>query len=141
MLTALPFKIIVDSRAASSGTANKFTVSLPEVLHVDRDVVMYVNSASVTNTCLPVGTHIGTGTTTSVGSNALQTLTLYSIAQHSPSAPTLQKSSHRHFRRQSTTHRGLATTSTVAHTTRTHRLSLCCAQMMVSARSLFPQTT
>ena len=60
MLTALPFKIIVDSRAASTGTANKFTVSLPEVLHVDRDVVMYVNSASVTNTFLPVGTHIGT---------------------------------------------------------------------------------
>ena len=62
MLTALPFQIIVDSRAASTGTANKFTVSLPEVLHVDRDVVMCVNSASVTNIFLPVGTHIGTET-------------------------------------------------------------------------------
>ena len=60
MLTALPFKIIVDSRAASTGTSNKFTISLPEVLHVDRDVVMYVNSASVTNTFLPVGTNVGT---------------------------------------------------------------------------------
>ena len=60
MLTALPFKIIVDSRAAPSGTADKFTVSLPEVSHIDRDVVMYVNSASVTNAFLPVGTHIGT---------------------------------------------------------------------------------
>ena len=60
MLTVLPFKIIVDSRATSSGTANRFTISLPEVLHVDRDVVMYVNSASVTNTFLPVGTNIGT---------------------------------------------------------------------------------
>ena len=61
MPTAFFFKIIVASRAASTGIANKFTVSLPEVLHVDRDVVMYVNSASVTNTFLPVGTHVGTG--------------------------------------------------------------------------------
>ena len=141
MRTALPFKISVDSRAASTGTANKFTVSLPEVLHVDRDVVMYVNSASVTNTFLPVGTDVGTKTTTSIGSNASKTLTPYSIEQHFLSEHTLQKNSHRHFRRPSTTHRGLVINSTVAHTTWTHRLSLCCVQMMVCARSLFPRTT
>ena len=59
MLTTLPFKIIVDSRNAVTGTANNFSISLPETLHIDRDVAMYVNSASVTNTFLPVGTHIG----------------------------------------------------------------------------------
>ena len=133
MFTALPFKIVVDSRAASFGTANKFTVSLPEVLHVDRDVVMYVNSASVTNTFLPVGTQIGTGTTTFIGADALHTLTLYAIAQLSPSALTLQKSSHRHFRQRLTTRRGLATTSTVARTMWTHRLSRLCAPMAANA--------
>ena len=59
MLTTLPSKIIVDSRNAVTGTANNFSTSLPETLHIDRDVAMYVNSASVTNTFLPVGTHIG----------------------------------------------------------------------------------
>ena len=50
MLTTLPFKIIVDSRNAVTGTANNFSISLPETLHIDKDVAMYVNSASVTNT-------------------------------------------------------------------------------------------
>ena len=59
MLTTLPFKIIVDSRNAVMGTSNKFSISLPETLHVDKDVAMYVNSASVSNTFLPVGTNIG----------------------------------------------------------------------------------
>mgnify|MGYP006975542518 CR=1 FL=1 len=41
------------------GTSNKFSISLPGTLHVDKDVAMYVNSASDTNTFLPVGTNIG----------------------------------------------------------------------------------
>ena len=60
MLTTLPFKFIVDSRNAVLGASNKFSISLPETLHVDKDVAMYVNSASVSNTFLPVGTNIGT---------------------------------------------------------------------------------
>ena len=60
MLTTLPFKIIVDSRNAVLGTSNRFSISLPETLHVDKDVAMYVNSASVSNTFIPVGTNIGT---------------------------------------------------------------------------------
>ena len=60
MLTTLPFKTIVDSRNAAIGTSNRFSISLPETLHVDKDVAMYVNSASVTNTFLPVGTNVGT---------------------------------------------------------------------------------
>ena len=60
MFTPLPLKLIVDSRAATIGDANRFSVSLPETLHLERDIVMYVNSMSVTNTCLPTGTHVGT---------------------------------------------------------------------------------
>ena len=58
MLTTIPFKVIVDSRNAVIGTSNRFSISLPETLHVDKDVVMYVNSASVTNTFLPTGTNV-----------------------------------------------------------------------------------
>ena len=58
MLTTIPFKVIVDSRNAAIGTSNRFSISLPETLHVDKDVVMYVNSASVTNTFLPTGTNV-----------------------------------------------------------------------------------
>ena len=46
----LPFKIIVDSRTLVRGHASDFEVTLPETLHLDQDAVMYVNSASVTNT-------------------------------------------------------------------------------------------
>ena len=60
MFTPLPLKLIVDSRAATIGDANRFSVSLPETLHLERDIVMYANSASVTNTFLPTGTIIGT---------------------------------------------------------------------------------
>ena len=60
MLATLPFKVVVDSRNAAMGTSNKFSISLPETLHVDKDVAMYVNSASVTNTFLPTGTNTGT---------------------------------------------------------------------------------
>ena len=42
------------------GTSNNCSISLPETLHVDKDVARHINSASVTNTCLPVGTNIGT---------------------------------------------------------------------------------
>ena len=59
MFTALPFKIIVDSRTATLGTSTKFKVQLPETLHLDSDVVMYVNSATVTNTFLSTGTTVG----------------------------------------------------------------------------------
>ena len=58
MLTTIPFKIVIDSRSAAIGTSNRFSISLPETLHVDKDVVMYVNSASLSNTFLPTGTNI-----------------------------------------------------------------------------------
>ena len=70
MLTTLPFKIIVDSRNAVIGTSNRFSISLPETLHVDKDVAVYVNTATATNTSLPVNTITGTETLTSIGSNA-----------------------------------------------------------------------
>ena len=58
MVTALPFKIVVDSRQAY-GTNNNFQVQLPETLRLDPDVVMYVNSTTVTNTFLSTGTTVG----------------------------------------------------------------------------------
>ena len=58
MCTALPFKIVVDNRQAY-GTNNSFQVQLPETLHLYLDVVMYVNSATVTNTFLSTGTTAG----------------------------------------------------------------------------------
>ena len=59
MFTALPFKIVVDSRQATLGTSSNFQVQLPETLHLDPDVVLYVNSATVTNTFLSTGTTVG----------------------------------------------------------------------------------
>ena len=59
MFVALPFKILVDSRAATTGTSESFQVSLPETLHLNPDIVMYVNSATCTNTFLPTGTVVG----------------------------------------------------------------------------------
>ena len=56
---ALPFKILVDSRAATTGTSESFQVSLPETLHLNPYIVMYVNSATCTNTFLPTGTVVG----------------------------------------------------------------------------------
>ena len=58
MFTALPFKIVIDSRQAD-GTNNNLQVQLPETLHLDPDVVMYVNSATVANTFLSTGTTVG----------------------------------------------------------------------------------
>ena len=59
MFVALPFKILVDSRAATTGTSESFQVNLPETLHLSPDIVMYVNSATCTNTFLPTGTVVG----------------------------------------------------------------------------------
>ena len=59
MFVALPFKILVDSRAATTGTSESLQVSLPETLHLNPDIVMYVNSATCTNTFLPTGTVVG----------------------------------------------------------------------------------
>mgnify|MGYP001382412289 CR=1 FL=1 len=59
MFVALPFKILVDSRAATTGTSESFQVSLPETLHLNPDIVMYVNSATRTNTFLLTGTAVG----------------------------------------------------------------------------------
>ena len=58
MFTALPFKIVIDSRQAY-GTSSNCQVQLQETLHLDLDVVMYVNSATVTNTFLSTGTTVG----------------------------------------------------------------------------------
>ena len=69
MLTSIPFKIIIDSRNAAIGTSNRFSISLPETLHVDKDVVMYVNSASVTNTFCQPAQISAKRTTTFTGSN------------------------------------------------------------------------
>ena len=55
----LPFKIIVDSRTLTRGHASDFEVTLPETLHLDQDAVMYVNSASVTNSFSATGTQVG----------------------------------------------------------------------------------
>ena len=59
MFVALPFKILVDNRAATAGTSESFQVSLPETLHLNPDIVMYVNAATCTNTFLPTGTVVG----------------------------------------------------------------------------------
>ena len=58
MFTALPFKIVVDNRQ-DFGTNNHFQEQLPETLRLDPDVVLYVNSATVTNTFLSTGTTVG----------------------------------------------------------------------------------
>ena len=54
-----PFKIIIDSRAASEGTSDAFSFMLPEVTHIGKDTVCYVNQASVTNSFLTTGTYVG----------------------------------------------------------------------------------
>ena len=54
-----PFKIIVDSRNAAEGHGGKFLFQLPEVTHIGKDSVAYINQASVTNSFLCVDTHIG----------------------------------------------------------------------------------
>ena len=59
MFVALPFKLLVDSRAATTGASESFQVSLPETLHLNPDIVMYVNSATCTNSFLPTGTVVG----------------------------------------------------------------------------------
>ena len=49
----------MDSRTLTRGHASDFEVTLPETLHLDQDAVMYVNSASVTNTFSATGTQVG----------------------------------------------------------------------------------
>ena len=53
MFVALPFKILVDSRAATTGASESFQVSLPVALPLHPDIVMYVNATTCTNTFLP----------------------------------------------------------------------------------------
>ena len=44
MFTSLPFKkMVVDIRQATLGTSSNFQVQLPETLHLDLEVVLYVN--------------------------------------------------------------------------------------------------
>ena len=50
-----PFKIIIDSRAASRGSSNNFALTLPEAIQLDKDCVMFVSQASVSNSFLSVG--------------------------------------------------------------------------------------
>jgi hypothetical protein len=59
----LPFKIVIDSRASNiMGNSSDFSLTLPETIHLEQDSVCYVNSATCTNTFLPVGTVIGAET-------------------------------------------------------------------------------
>ena len=59
MINRFPLKLMIDSRASSLGNSSAFSVSLPEMLHLPEDTAMYVNAASITNTFLSTGTHIG----------------------------------------------------------------------------------
>ena len=53
-----PFKILVDSRDATTGNSNSFSLTLKEAIHLHKDTVCYVNHASVSNTFIPVGTQV-----------------------------------------------------------------------------------
>ena len=55
-----PFKIIVDSKAAIQGSSNSFVVTLPEAIQLDKDCVMFVSQASVSNSFLSVGATLKT---------------------------------------------------------------------------------
>ena len=134
MLTTLPFKIIVDSRNAVTGTANNFSISLPETLHIDRDVAMYVNSASVTNTFYRLAPTSDRRIITSIGLSDWQTLTLFLIVQLCQREATLPKNLHLRCRLQSIVRHGLEITSTLAFTILTHRQSQCPDQTMVFVR-------
>ena len=132
MLTTLPFKTIVDSRNAVLGTSNRFSISRLETFHVDTDVAVYVNPTSVNNTFCRSARISARNHYFCWFERLANVNTVFNCAAL-PSALTLQKSSHRHFRQRLTTHRGLATTSTVVHTMRTRRLSRCCAPMTANA--------
>ena len=54
-----PFKIIVDSSGAAEGHSGKFLYQLPEVTHIGKDMVAYINQASVSNRFLSVGAYVG----------------------------------------------------------------------------------
>ena len=54
-----PLKIIVDSRNAAEGHRGNFLYQLPEVTHIGKDMVAYINQASVSNSFLSVGTYVG----------------------------------------------------------------------------------
>ena len=54
-----PLKIIVGSRNAAEGHSGKFLYQLPEVTHIGKDTVAYINQASVSNSFLSVGTYVG----------------------------------------------------------------------------------
>ena len=64
-----PFKIIVDSRNAIEGHGGKFVYQLPELTHIGKDMIAYINQASVSNSFLTVGTYVGSKTTPSIGSS------------------------------------------------------------------------
>ena len=53
-----PFKIIVDSRNAAEGHSGKFLYQLPEVTHIGKDMVAYINQASVSNSFSGVGAYV-----------------------------------------------------------------------------------
>ena len=50
----------MDSRALTRCHASDFEYSPPETIHLEHDTVMYVNTASATNTFSATGTQIGT---------------------------------------------------------------------------------
>ena len=91
MINRFPLKLMIDSRATSLGNSSAFSVSLPETLHLPENTAMYVNAASVTNTFLSTGTHIGANNTTFTGLRSLTALTRFSIAASFQSRATTQK--------------------------------------------------
>ena len=86
-----PFKIIVDSRAASQGSSNRFAVTLPEAIQLDKDYVMFVSQASVSNSFLSVGATLKK-TVISIGLSELRATTRSSAGQNSQRAITWLKS-------------------------------------------------
>ena len=54
-----PFKIIVESRNAAEGHSGNFLYQLPEVTHIGKYMVAYINQASVSNSFLSVGAYVG----------------------------------------------------------------------------------
>ena len=134
MLTSIPFKGIVDSRNAAIGTTNRVSISLPETLHADIDVVTHVNSASVTNTFLPTGTNISKKNHYFYWFKRFKNVDTESIESCSQNVYTLPKNLQTYYKPRLAVHRGLAiTTNTRVLTIKTNKRLQYCDQMRTNA--------